>query len=126
MAFAYNIDPLLGLVRLDPGQDLPSVSDFEGAIDRLASDPLFRAGFGVLVERRQFQVEPAVGYVRGAIDALASRRGSFGDTRWSSITSHLTSYGMGRMAEAFAENRGVKYRVFMDEREAIMWLLEGS
>jgi hypothetical protein len=39
--------------------------------------------------------------------------------RWASLTSHLASFGMGRMAEALAENRGIEYRVFQDEAEAL-------
>jgi hypothetical protein len=124
MGFTYTIDSQLGLVRFDPGRELPSLQELETVLDRLASDPMFRPGFGVLVERRHFEVEPDVLYVRGGISAIADRQAKFGPTRWASITSHLATYGMGRMAEAYAENRGVLYRIFTDETEAMTWLLE--
>lgn len=124
MAFTYTIEPALGLVRFHPGDRLPTLPELETVLDQLASDSDFRPGFGVLVERRHFDVEPDVTYVRGGISAIADRESSFGRTRWASITSHLASYGMGRMAEAYAENRGVLYRIFTDEAEAMRWLLD--
>ncbi len=123
MPFTYVIDSDLGLVRVIAGEELPSLADLENVLDRLASDPLFRPGCGVLVERRHFTVEPDVTYVRGGLDAIVARRDRLGSTRWASLTTHLATYGMGRMAEAYAENRGVAYRVFMDEAEALTWLL---
>jgi hypothetical protein len=123
MPFTYTIEPTVGLVRFHPGEQLPSLKELEMVLDQLASDPAFRPGFGVLVERRHFDVEPDVTYVRGGISAIADRLGSFKQTRWASITTHLASYGMGRMAEAYAENRGVLYRIFTDEAEAMDWLL---
>ena len=124
--FSYTIDPQLGLVRFHPGDSLPSLQELETVLDQLAQDPLFKPGFGVLVDRRHFTVEPDVGYVRGGISAIAARQARFGNTRWASITSHLASYGMGRMAEAYAEHRGVLYRIFTDEAEAMEWLLKDS
>lgn len=121
--FTYLIDPSLGLVRLTSGETLPTVPDLEQALDRLLADPQFRPGFGVLVERRQLHVAPDSSYVRGGIEALAVRRERFGHTRFASLTGHLTSFGMGRMGEAYADNRGVPYRVFRNEEEALLWLL---
>lgn len=121
--FSYTIDPQLGLVRFHPGDELPSLQELEAVLDQLAQDPLFRPGFAVIVDRRHFTMEPDVGYVRGGISAIAERHARFGQTRWASVTSHLASYGMGRMAEAYAEHRGVQYRVFTDEAEAMAWLL---
>lgn len=124
MPFTYRIDPALGLVRLSGGEELPTVADLEEVLDRLLADPQFRPGFGVLVERRQLNVAPDRTYVRGGIEALAARRGHFGPSRFASLTLNLTSFGMGRMGEAFADNRDVPYRVFMNERDAVEWLLE--
>lgn len=123
MPLTYTIDPVLRLVTFRPEQ-LPTLPDFARVLDDLAVDPLFRPGFSVLVDRRELSVEPDVAFVRGAIDAIAHRNAMFPGTRWASLTSHLATYGMGRMAEAFAENRGVTYRVFTNAAEAMNWLLD--
>ena len=124
MGFKYSIDPTLRLVKVDSGQDFPAADDFLAVLDQLGRDPLFGPGFGVLFERRQFTKEPDAQYVRASIENIAARGGKFTQARWASITSHLATYGMGRMAEAIAENCGVSYRVFIDEREAMDWLLD--
>lgn len=115
----YTIDPVWRLVTFSPKQ-LPTLGAFEADIDQLVSDPLFRPDFSVLVDRRQLTVEPDAAFVRGAIELMAHPR--LAGIRWASLTSHLATYGMGRMAEALAENRGVDYRVFTDETEAMNWL----
>jgi hypothetical protein len=123
MPLLYSIDPALRLVTFAPVV-LPTLEEFARALDQLASDGLFRSGFRVLVDRRFLTVEPGADYVRGAIDLLGHER--FAGVRWASLTAHVASFGMGRMGEALAEDRGVAYRVFTDPAEVMDWLLEDS
>ena len=123
MAFSYEIDPDRRLVIVRP-ESRPSISDWEDVLDRVAADPGFERGFGLMSDRRHLHVEPDASYVRATIDAVASRRASFGATRFAILTSHLATYGMARMAEALAENRGIEWRVFMEPDEASRWLTE--
>jgi hypothetical protein len=121
MSFAYRIDVQRRLVVLRP-DTVPSLRDWENVLDRVASDPLFAAGFGVLSDRVHLKTEPDADYVRGSIAAIEQRSGTFRRTRWAILTSHLPTYGMGRMAEAYAENRDIELRVFTVESEALDWL----
>lgn len=100
----------------------PSVEDWEEMLDRVSADPLFQPGFSLLSDRRHLMVEPDAVYVRATIEAVAARRDAFGSSRFAVLTSHLATYGMARMAEALAENRGIQWRVFMDPGEATQWL----
>jgi hypothetical protein len=123
MAFSHDIDPARRLVTIRADR-LPSLRDLEDVLHRVQSDPRFQPGFGVLSDRRHFDAESDAPYVRAAIDALARRHDTFHPTRFAIVTSHLATYGMGRMAEVYAENRNVLFRVFMDELSALAWLLE--
>lgn len=123
MAFTYVIDPDHHLVTVRP-ETHPTAQDWAEVLDRVAADPKFRPGFHVLSNRWHLQVEPDVGYVRATIEAVADRRAAFGRSRFAVLTSHLATYGMARMAEALAENRGIEWRVFMDEAQALAWLAE--
>ncbi len=121
MAFSYVVDPARLLVTLRP-ECPPTLEDWEDVLDRVAADPLFRRGFHVMSDRLHLQVEPDASYVRTTIEAVAERHAAFGESRFAVLTSHLATYGMARMAEALAENRGIAWRVFMNEAEAVQWL----
>ena len=121
MGLVYHLDPVLRLVKVRPDH-LPTLTELQELAELLLRDGLFTPAFSVLVDRRDLSVEPDAAFVRGALDLFAEPR--FRGIRWATLTSHLTTYGMGRMAESFAELNGVQYRVFMDETEAVNWLLE--
>ena len=122
MAFSYAIDPKRHLVVVRP-ESPPTIEDWKELLDRVAHDPLFKPGFRLLSDRRHLQVEPDAAYVRASIDALEMRRPAFGQSRFAILTLHVATYGMARMAEALAENRGIEWRAFMNELEAMEWLL---
>ena len=126
MALAYSLDPSQRIARFLL-REQPALPEVEAVLDQLIADPLFGAGFGVLINRWHLIAEPDESYVRGAIEAIAERRLHFADVRWAAVTSHLAGYRMGRLImEPFAEKRGIAYRVFMDEGEATRWLSGGS
>lgn len=123
MPLTYTLDPSRRLVRIVLHEP-PTLLDVEAVLDHLAADPQFGPGFGVLADRWRITVEPDEANVRGAIEAIASRKDRFAGVRWAAVTSHLSGYRMGRLViEPFAEQRGVAYRVFMDEALAMEWLI---
>jgi hypothetical protein len=120
MAFEYRIDADRRVVVARP-QTAPSLEDWIDVLDRLGADPHMLPEFGIVSDRRHVTSAPDLTYVRGSIQALADRR-AFSETRRIAIvTSHLASFGMARMAEVYAEARGLHFRVFMDLDEAIAW-----
>jgi hypothetical protein len=124
MPVAYTIDPTLRLVRFDVGEHLPTLANLQRLLDQLAGDPLFKRGFGALVNLRDYPVEPA--FVRSALIVLAARLTLFGASRWAFLTSNRESYYTRLSMEQFARDHGVQYRVFMDEAEAMDWLWESG
>lgn len=97
--------------------------EFQEALDRLAKDPLLAKGARVLVDQQLVTTVPDAEYVRRGIDNLAHRWPTLRGARWASLTTNPVTYGMGRMAEALAQRRGVEFRVFTTEAEAMEWLL---
>lgn len=122
MAFSYVVDPERRLVIARP-ESPPTIEDWRELLDRVASDPVFQPGFHLLSDRRHLQVDPDAAYVRASIEALEARNHAFGHSRFAILTLHLATYGMARMAQALAEDRSIECRAFMDEREAMEWLL---
>jgi hypothetical protein len=118
----YAIDAHLRLVTFRL-YDWPTLLEFQDALDRLAKDPLLAKGIRVLVDQRLVTTDPDAEYVRRGIDNLAHRWPTLRGARWASLTTSPVTYGMGRMAEALAQRRGVEFRVFMSEAEAMDWLL---
>lgn len=124
MQLTYTLDRSRRLVTIVLYQP-PTLADVEAVLDHLAADPRFQPGFGVLADRWHLTSEPDEAYVRGVIEAIAGRGNRFADMRWATVTSHLSAYRMGRLViEPYAAKCGVAYRVFMDEAQAVEWLLE--
>jgi hypothetical protein len=120
MAFAHEIDVARRLVIVRP-DGVPTIQDWTDLLDRLAADPAFQPGFGVVSDRRHLLVTPTAEYVRTSVEAIAQRRGVFGRSRWAILTSHQATYGMARMAEAYADNREIAFSAFAEMDEAIAW-----
>jgi hypothetical protein len=123
MAFSYYIDTSQRVVTVRP-EGPPSIEDWEDLLDQVAADPLFRPGFHIVSDRRHLQIEPDAAYVRATVEAVVVRRAAFAQSRFAVLTAHLPTYGMARMAEALAENRGIQWRVFTDAQQAEQWFAE--
>ncbi len=121
LSFHYSIDPSRRLVVLRPDAP-PSLEDWAEVLDRVARDPAFSPDFGVLSDRRHLVKEPTADYAKRSVTAIEERSRQFPGTRFAILTSHLATYGMGRLAEAYAENRGIAFRVFTSEADAMEWL----
>jgi hypothetical protein len=121
MPLTYAIDPARQLVTFRL-YHWPSLTESQEALDRLSADPLLRRGVRVLVDQRLVPTVPDAEYVRRNIDNLAHRWPALRGARWAAVTMNPVTYGMGKMAEALAVRRGVEFRVFTDEDEALGWL----
>jgi hypothetical protein len=120
MVFAREIDVARRLVIVRP-DSAPTIEDWTDLLDRLARDPDFQPGFGIISDRRLLEGTPTVEYVRASVEAIAERGHLFGKSRWAIVTSRPATYGMARMAQAYAENRGIAFTAFADLDEAIAW-----
>lgn len=123
MPLTYAIDPALQLVTFRLYR-WPTLTESQEVLDRLSADSLLRRGVRVLVDQRLVPTVPEADYVRRSIDNLAHRWPALRGARWAALTSDPVTYGMGRMTEALAQRRGVEFRVFTDEREALAWLFD--
>jgi hypothetical protein len=124
MAVTYTIDPALRLVRFEVSERLPSLAELQRVLDQLAGDSLFKRGFGVLINLREYPVDPA--FTRSALTVLAARLSLFGASRWAYVTSNADAYYTRLTQEQFARGRGIQYGVFRDASEAMSWLLKAG
>ena len=123
MPLTYAIDPARQLVTFRL-YHWPTLTESQEALDRLSADPLLRRGVRVLVDQRLVPTVPEAEYVRRSIDNLAHRWPALRGARWAAVTTNPVTYGMGRMAEALAQRRGVEFRMFTSEDEAFGWLFD--
>jgi hypothetical protein len=120
MPFGYHIDRTRRVVIARPTR-VPTIDEWVDLLDRIAADPAFEAGFGIISDRRHLDITPSIDYVRATVAAIHERRHLFGASRWAVLTSHQATFGMARMAEAYADNRDIAFTAFGDLEEAIRW-----
>jgi hypothetical protein len=122
MYLTHAIDPYFRLVSIDLGEEIPSLADLRRAFDELASDPLFRGGYSVLVDGRHLYIERSL-EKRGLL-MLAARLALNSDvSRWAILTSNLATYRERRFAETYAASLGIACRIFIVRGEAMNWAL---
>ena len=118
MPVSYTVDPSRGLV----------MTSVEGAVtpeemfayhDALRADPAFSSTFDSVTEYAEgsaFEGSPAD--IRRLVEGLPFNPG----TRRAYVATVDLHFGLSRMAQVFAESKGVEVGVFRDRTEALRWL----
>jgi len=95
-------------------------------VERLLADPELRPGLNLLSDHTSLDV-PATTEMVKAIPALLEQLGNtLGRFRCAVVVATTVSYGMGRMADAYAEDGLAEVRVFRSLEEAEGWLSASS
>ena len=109
-----------GVVRITSIGEVP-FEDWRAAVDAALSDANYRPGMGVVHDWRGLHETPSVQEIRARGEYGARLRA----TRWALVVQNDEAYGMGRMAEVFAEiltePPPVELRVFRSRVEAVAW-----
>ena len=120
MAVTYTIDEGERMVRVHYATK-PSGEELAELMESVIGDPRYRPGFKWLVDRRD----------AGAADTNDLRRvtlfveehqDAFTGCRLALVVASPAAYGMGRMAQAFAQDFPVHIEVFRDLDGAERWL----
>lgn len=122
---AYSIDRATQRVTVLVSSQ-PNFDDFTAFLNRLLTDPSFRAGDDLLWDRQATKELPALDYVENATRVVRENRQRIGAGRVAFVVSaHSPAhFGMGRMTQIMSD-RGDEFRVFTDMNKAIAWLDEG-
>lgn len=125
MSHTYRIDPARRLV-IFTFDEWPDTREVAEMLSHAAADPLFQPGFGALVDHRAVPQAPDALWIQRGVDTLATHWLGVQGGRMAVLATGAATYGMGRMAEAFAESRGLEFQAFTDEAQALAWLSEGG
>jgi hypothetical protein len=125
MPLTYTVDSEADLVRLT-GSGTVTDQDVVSCISALRDDPELRPGMDALSDMREIEVAfTSQGIV--AIKELLDRAGpEVRVRRIATVTDSLVAYGMGRVTEALLDETTLKYRVFREMDEALVWLGVGD
>lgn len=121
MPIEYRIDREHALVRLEVSDPL-ELAQIASTVQRLLADPELGSGLNLLSDHTSLDA-PATTKMVKAIPALLEQLGNIlGTFRCAVVVATTVSYGMGRMAEAYAEDGLAEVRVFRSLEEAEGWL----
>ncbi len=117
----YRIDKQAGIVfAMVEGRI--TLEEMVQTISRVANDPDFHTGFGVLSDHRTIEIPATTQQVSGFIQHAKRLSSTLGGTRWAIVVSSDGSFGMMRMLSAFAESVPLHVEVFRDYEKALGWL----
>ena len=117
----YEIDPSGDLVYLQV-QGAPTFTEWRAAVETAMADPAFRPGSGLLADRRLAD-PPDHAFMRAVLSFFRLHRKEFAGTRWAMVVqSGSAAYGMGRLAQAYAEGVPIALELFSDIPTAAAWI----
>lgn len=120
MFYTWTIDPHRGRATVI-GNGAPTIVETEAAVLRLARDPAFRPGYGVLLDMRELT------YIPSWADAQAYQRLFSGlRTTYTGgialVVRGTAPYGVARMLSVMFGFIGVQLGAFTEMGEAVAWL----
>jgi hypothetical protein len=122
MGINYSIDSEARIVRLTHVGS-SAIEEYEATLTAIFRSPLYRPGFGFLVDRRGFEAPPS-SFVQQLVSFLQRNRGSVAGARWAVVASTPAGYGMARVGQMLAEaaEHVVIVDAFRSVAEAEAWL----
>jgi hypothetical protein len=101
-----------------------SIADGHRVVQAIVDAPGFRSGMDSLVDSRDATTDYSAAAVRTAapFPSQSEKRGE--GYRTAVVVSRVVDFGMGRMAQAWTEDRPFESRFFFDYEEAEEWLKE--
>ncbi len=121
MPIEYRIDQEHSLVRFEVSDPLEP-AQIAGTVQRLLADPELRPGLRILSDHTNLDTPATTKMVKTLPAFLEQLGNNLGRFRCALVVSTTVSYGMGRMAEAYAEDGLAEVRVFRSLDEAEAWL----
>ena len=122
MPVTYSVDRgVLAMVA----DESATAEDWTGAIDEALRSPGFRPGMALVADARRMARIPSTRevFIRVEFVTRLSKQGLI--SRWALVMTEGVQFGMGRMAEAYAERSPSPFRVFTNVDEAMAWVQAG-
>jgi hypothetical protein len=122
MQINYTIDEGRGLVTFRL-RGVADIAETRRALEELRADPRFRPGMDVVTDRRELEEAPTSRYTEELLSLVQAHWPPSLIRRWAILTRPGAGFGMARMAELRAALAGTEVGSFLDESEALEWLL---
>jgi hypothetical protein len=124
MSIAIRIEPRGRLAVLQT-IDAVSPADWDRAVTALVTNPDFRAGCPILVDRRREDTEDRSGSLQRMVELLAEHSAVLGASRWAMVVdrSNTGAYRVRQSTWQFPAIRQVEIEAFVRGEVAIRWLL---
>jgi len=98
------------------------LEEIEQTVEALLADPAFRPGLRILSDHSRLQESASTELVMQVLPLLKRLAERLGTFKCALIVSGDASYGMGRMAEIYAQPTAASVRPFRSMDEAEAWL----
>lgn len=125
MGINYSIDAEMGIVRLTHVGESP-VEEYKATLTAIFRSPLYKPGFGFLVDRRTFD-NPPESFVQGFVAFLNHNRTMLAGARWAVVALTPAGHDMARVGQTLAKvaDDVVIVKAFSEIPEAEAWLRTG-
>jgi hypothetical protein len=98
-----------------------TAEDWTAAIHEATGSPEFHRGMAVLADARRMARIPSTRDVFVRVEFMAEFSKGGRISRWALVMAEGVQFGMGRMAEAYANAFPTPFRVFTSLDEARLW-----
>jgi hypothetical protein len=121
MPVQYVIDEDANVVTVTAVGSVTKEEDLD-CFRTLFVDAAYRPGMGLLLDYRKRQSVATTDEVKQYVEAGATLRERFGDSRCAVVVSEDVAFGMARMHSMLAEENSIPTNAFRDIEAAMRWL----
>ncbi len=119
MSVTYIIDSNNNFIYIT-GEGETSNNDWLNIKSELFDGPEDRLKMNLLIDVRDLETLPSTSFIESFINTLESVKES--TIKWAIVVSKKVSFGLARVASAFAEFKGYNVEIFQNRDEAENWL----
>ncbi len=119
----YEIDTQAGLVCITYTENLLSFFEWNKVMNLILHDPLFKPGYGFLIDRRSITVVPEKGFGKSVALYIQAHIQELRDSHFAVVVSGLATYGIMRMLQGFM-GETEHFMIYRDIEKAKQWLAE--
>ena len=109
------------LLRIQSDKDA-TFEEWRGALDEALAHRDYRHGTPVLHDLSRIKREPSAAETKERVEVMMSRAKVYGFKRWASVVTGPATFGMTRMAQAFASGGPIEFRGFKTLADAEAWV----
>jgi hypothetical protein len=123
MSMRYEIDTKMRQVYVTYTENVLSFYEWNKVMNIVLKDPLFQAGYGFLIDRRNITVTPEKGFGKSVALYIQAHLPQLRNSHFAVVVSGLATYGIMRMLQGVM-GETEHFMIFRDIDKAKQWLIE--